>query len=80
MSRNKKNAAKKKSCPFASDPNLAAELDYKNADMLKRFITDRGRIVPRRISGVSAFYQRKLSTEIKRARAIGLLPYAAKGI
>jgi small subunit ribosomal protein S18 len=80
MSRNKKNAAKKKSCPFASDPTLVAELDYKNADMLKRFITDRGRIVPRRISGVSAFYQRKLSTEIKRARAIGLLPYAAKGI
>jgi small subunit ribosomal protein S18 len=76
----KKQAAKKKSCPFASDPTLAAELDYKNPDMLKRFITDRGRIVPRRISGVSAFYQRKLSTEIKRARAIGLLPYAAKGI
>jgi small subunit ribosomal protein S18 len=76
----KKQAAKKKSCPFASDPALAAELDYKNPDMLKRFITDRGRIVPRRISGVSAFYQRKLSTEIKRARAIGLLPYAAKGI
>lgn len=80
MARHKKKAARKKSCPFASDPALAAELDYKNYDMLKRFITDRGRIVPRRISGVSAFYQRKLSTEIKRARAVGFLPYAAKGI
>ena len=70
---------KKKSCPFASDPQLAAELDYKNPDLLKRFVTDRGRIVPRRISGVSAFYQRRLAMQIKRARAIGLLPYAAKG-
>lgn len=76
----KKSSGKKKSCPFASDPQLAAELDYKNPDMLKRFVTDRGRIMPRRISGVSAFYQRKLATEIKRARAIGLLPYAAKGV
>lgn len=76
----KKSAGKKKSCPFASDPQLAAELDYKNPDLLKRFVTDRGRIVPRRISGVSAFYQRRLAIQIKRARAIGLLPYAAKGV
>ena len=70
---------KKKTCPFLSDAQLAAELDYKNPELLKRYITDRGRIVPRRISGTCAFYQRKLATEIKRARAIGLLPYAAKG-
>jgi len=76
----KKSAGKKKSCPFASDLQLAAELDYKNPDLLKRFVTDRGRIVPRRISGVSAFYQRRLAVQIKRARAIGLLPYAAKGV
>ncbi len=76
----KKSAGKKKSCPFGSDPQLASELDYKNPDLLKRFVTDRGRIVPRRISGVSAFYQRRLATEIKRARAIGLLPYAAKAV
>ncbi|MFO0749392.1 MAG: 30S ribosomal protein S18 [Myxococcota bacterium] len=76
----KKSNGKKKSCPFASDPQLASELDYKNPELLKRFVTDRGRIMPRRISGVSAFYQRALATEIKRARAIGLLPYAAKGV
>ena len=70
---------KKKSCPFASDPQLASELDYKNPDLLKRFVTDRGRIVPRRISGDSAFYQWRLALQIKRARAIALLPYAAKG-
>lgn len=76
----RKSNGKKKTCPFLSDPQLAAELDYKNPDMLKRYVTDRGRIVPRRISGVCAFYQRKLAQEIKRARAIGLLPYAAKGV
>jgi len=76
----RKSNGKKKTCPFLSDPQLAAELDYKNPDLLKRYVTDRGRIVPRRISGVCAFYQRRLATEIKRARAIGLLPYAAKGV
>lgn len=75
----RKSHHKKKACPFTADPQLAAELDYKNPDLLKRYVTDRGRIVPRRISGVCAFYQRKLAREIKRARAIGLLPYAAKG-
>jgi len=76
----KKSQGKKKSCPFTNDPQEAEKLDYKNPDMLKRYITDRGRIMPRRISGVSAFYQRKLAQEIKRARAIGLIPYAAKGV
>ena len=65
-----------KVCPFQADKKLAATLDYKNVDLLKRFITDRGKIVPRRISGVSAPYQRKLTREIKRARAIALLPYS----
>jgi small subunit ribosomal protein S18 len=56
---------------------LVGQLDYKNPELLKRFITDRGRIVPRRISGVCAYYQRKLSGEIKRARMLALLPYAS---
>jgi len=75
----KRRPGRRKVCPFLADKNLAAQLDYKNPELLKRFITDRGRIVPRRISGVSAKYQRVLAREIKRARAIALLPYAADG-
>ena len=67
----------RKFCPFKADAKLAETLDYKNPELLRRFITDRGRIIPRRISGVSAFYQRRLCQAIKRARAIALLPYAA---
>ncbi len=75
---NKRGGGRRKPCPFRSEPTLAAQLDYKNPEFLRRFITERGRIVPRRISGVSAFYQRRLARELKRARAIALLPYAAK--
>ena len=73
----KRRGGRRKQCPFKADAALAEALDYKNPELLKRFITDRGRIVPRRISGVSAFYQRKLCRELKRARSIALLPYAA---
>ena len=66
---------RRKLCPFTSDPQLAADLDYKNPKLLRRFISERGRIVPRRISGVSASYQRRLSNEIKRARYLALVPY-----
>ena len=73
----KKKGLRRKVCPFMADKNLAAALDYKNVDLLKRFVTDRGKIVPRRITGVSAPYQRKLTREIKRARSIALLPFSA---
>jgi len=66
---------RRKLCPFKSDPQLAADLDYKNPKLLRRFISERGRIVPRRISGVSASYQRRLCREIKRARFLALVPY-----
>lgn len=56
------------------DPNLV--IDYRNADVLKRFITDRGKIIPRRISGATQEQQRKLSTAIKRARFLSLIPYS----
>lgn len=72
----KRSAGRGKVCPFLADKQLAAQLDYKNPELLRRFITDRGRIVPRRISGVSAKYQRILTREIKRARSVALLPYA----
>ncbi|MDA0268649.1 MAG: 30S ribosomal protein S18 [Cyanobacteria bacterium] len=51
------------------------KIDYKDVDLLRKFITDRGKILPRRISGLTAQQQRHLTTAIKRARAIALLPY-----
>ncbi|WP_008314422.1 30S ribosomal protein S18 [Leptolyngbya sp. PCC 6406] len=51
------------------------KIDYKDVDLLRKFITDRGKILPRRISGLTAQQQRHLTTAIKRARAISLLPY-----
>lgn len=65
-----------KRCPF-----MAAgwkKIDYKDIETLKRFITERGKILPRRITGVSARFQRELTTAIKRARMIGLLPFVAE--
>jgi small subunit ribosomal protein S18 len=56
------------------DPSLV--IDYKNADLLRRFITERGKIIPRRISGATQEQQRKLTVAIKRARFLGLLPYS----
>jgi small subunit ribosomal protein S18 len=56
------------------DPSLI--IDYKNPDILKRFITDRGKIIPRRISGATQEQQRRIALAIKRARFIGLIPYA----
>jgi small subunit ribosomal protein S18 len=56
------------------DPTIS--IDYKKPDTLKRFITDRGKIIPRRISGATAAQQRAITTEIKRARYLALLPYS----
>ncbi len=64
---------RKKSCPF-SGPN-APTIDYRDVRLLQRFLTERGKIVPSRISAVSAKKQRLLAQAIKRARHIGLLPY-----
>ena len=50
-------------------------IDYKNPDILKRFVTDRGKIIPRRISGASQEQQRKITLAVKRARYLSLLPY-----
>ena len=51
-------------------------IDYKEVARLRRYLSDRGKILPRRISGTCALHQRKLQTAIKRARSIALLPYA----
>jgi small subunit ribosomal protein S18 len=64
---------RKKSCPFTG-PN-APKIDYKDVRMLQRYISERGKIVPSRISAVCMKKQRELARAIKRARFLGLLPY-----
>ena len=64
---------RKKSCPF-SGPN-APVIDYKDTKLLSHFLSERGKIVPSRITAVSAKKQRELSRAIKRARTMALLPY-----
>lgn len=71
----KQTYAPKKRCRFASSPALADSLDYKNVELLRGFLTERGKILPSRVSGNCAFYQRKLSQQIKLARTMALLPY-----
>lgn len=67
---------RRKSCPF-SGPNTPS-IDYKDVKLLQRFISERGKIVPSRITAVSAKKQRELSKAIKRARQLALLPYLLK--
>ena len=64
---------RRKSCPFTG-PN-APKIDYKDTRLLQRYISERGKIVPSRISAVSQKKQRELAQAIKRARFLGLLPY-----
>ena len=52
-------------------------IDYKDTELLKRFISERGKILPRRVTGTSAKYQRRLTRAIKRARQMALLPYVS---
>lgn len=63
---------RKKVCRFCSQKS---KIDYKDADILRRYTTERGKILPRRITGTCAKHQRHLAVEIKRARALALLPY-----
>ncbi len=69
----KKFFSRRKVCPFCADKKM--EIDYRDPAMLARFITERGKIVPRRISGVCSKHQRGLALAIKRARVIAILPY-----
>lgn len=64
---------RRKVCRFCADASL--QIDYKDPKALKYFITERGKIIPRRISGTCAKHQRALTAAIKRARTIALLPY-----
>ncbi|MBQ3464149.1 MAG: 30S ribosomal protein S18 [Clostridia bacterium] len=67
---------KKKVCMFCVDK--VDYIDYKDTAKLRRYVTERGKIVPRRISGNCAKHQRQLTTAIKRARIIALLPFVAE--
>ncbi|OCL28465.1 SSU ribosomal protein S18P [Orenia metallireducens] len=64
---------RRKSCDFCA--NKVDKIDYKRINILRKYITDRGKILPRRISGNCAKHQRELTSAIKRARNIALLPY-----
>lgn len=64
---------RRKFCRFTADG--VKEIDYKDIDTLKQYVTETGKIVPSRITGTSARYQRQLSRAIKRARFLALLPY-----
>ncbi|MFT5170792.1 MAG: small subunit ribosomal protein S18 [Candidatus Marinamargulisbacteria bacterium] len=69
----KRRIRRRKSCTFCAEAETV--VDYKATERYKRLITDRGKVVPRRNSGVCAKHQRKLTEAIKRARTIGLVPY-----
>jgi small subunit ribosomal protein S18 len=71
----RKFAPRKKFCRFCANKDI--QLDYKNVDLLRDFITDRGKIIARRITGTCAKHQRKLTGEIKKSRQMALLFYTA---
>jgi small subunit ribosomal protein S18 len=69
---------KSKYCRFKKQK--IKHIDYKNSDFLLRFLNEQGKILPRRITGTSLKFQRKVSTAVKRARQLGLLPYVADNL
>ncbi len=75
MAFRKQRVGYKKVCYFTK--NKITYIDYKDVELLKKFISPNGKITPRRVTGTSAKYQRMLATAIKRARQMALLPYIA---
>ena len=67
---------RKKVCLFCSEEGKA--IDYKDVATLKKFVSERGKILPRRVTGTCAKHQREITTAIKRARHIGLMPYTVE--
>lgn len=72
-----RSMSRRKVCRFCADSTVS--IDYKNPSVLKNFITDRGKMVPRRISGNCAKHQRAMSLAIRRARMIVLMPFTVTG-
>ena len=73
---NKKRRKKKRVCQFCADKNT--NIDYKNYQKLEKHITERGKILPRRVTGTCAKHQRELAKAIKLARNVALLPYTVE--
>ena len=67
---------KKKVCAFCADKNLV--IDYKDSEKLRKYVSEKGKILPRRVTGLCAKHQREVTVAIKRARHIGLLPYTVE--
>ncbi|MBP7227853.1 MAG: 30S ribosomal protein S18 [Longilinea sp.] len=76
MSGGRRYMARPKICQFCADKNI--KIDYKAVDMLRRFVTEEGKIRPRRQTGTCARHQRELAAAIKRARHIALLPFVGE--
>ena len=73
----KRPVGRRKMCKFCADETI--KIDYKDASLLKYFITDRGKQVPRRQTGNCAKHQREISTAVNRARMIAIMPFAVTG-
>lgn len=69
----KRGMRRKKVCQFCTDKT--ENIDYKEVDKLRKYVTDRGKILPKRITGTCAIHQREVTKAIKRARIVALLPY-----
>ena len=67
---------KKKVCAFCADK--IGHIDYKDTARLRKYVTERAKILPRRVTGCCAYHQRELTTAIKRARQVALIPYTAE--
>jgi small subunit ribosomal protein S18 len=75
MDKKRGGIRRKKVCQFCTDKTDT--IDYKDVDKLRKYVTDRGKILPKRITGTCAIHQREVTTAIKRARIVALLPYTA---
>lgn len=73
---NRGKRSRRKVCAFCVD--RVEHIDYKDTGKLRRFLSERGKIVPRRVTGTCAHHQRELTVAIKRARHIALLPYVSE--
>ena len=76
MDKNMRNKKRRKVCAFCVDK--VEQIDYKDVGKLRRFLSERSKILPRRMTGVCAIHQRQLTESIKRARHIALLPYVTE--
>ena len=72
----RRRGGRRKVCRFCAETTTL--IDYKNPQLLKSFLTDRGKVVPARISGVSARQQRQITKAVKRARMLALIPYTVQ--